>query len=94
MILPASRRPDRSHLAQTGTQAEVAGDAEDKAVEESGWAAGWEDDGQSAREGYPCAVERVVSWSFFMCYLLGIPVYFRIAKAMPVMVSFENFFSS
>jgi len=44
MVLPARRRPDRRHLAQTGADAEVAGDAEDEAVEESGWAAGWEHD--------------------------------------------------
>jgi hypothetical protein len=48
MILPARRRPDRSHLAQTRADAEVAGDAEDEAVEESGRAAGGEDDGEGA----------------------------------------------
>ena len=57
MILPASRRPNRSHLAQTRAYAKVAGDAEDEAVEESGWAAGGEDDGEGACEGYPCAGE-------------------------------------
>lgn len=60
MILPAGRRPDRSHLAQTRAYAEVAGDAEDEAVEECRWAAGGEDDGKSACEGYPCAAGRVV----------------------------------
>jgi hypothetical protein len=64
MILPARRRPDRSHFAQTRADAEVAGDAEDEAVEESGWAAGGKDDGEGACEGYPGAVEGgAVSWS-------------------------------
>ena len=93
MILPARRRPNGRHLAQTRAYAEVAGDAEDEAVEESNWAAGGEDDGESACEGYPCAVERVVSWYFFI-WMFEILIYFRIAKAMPVMVNFENFFSS
>jgi hypothetical protein len=64
MILPARRRPNRSHLAQTRTYAEVAGDTEDEAVEESGRAAGGEDDGEGACEGYPGAVlVGIVSWS-------------------------------
>jgi hypothetical protein len=62
MILPSSRRPDRSHLAQTRTYAEVAGGVEDEAVEERGWTTGGEHDCERACEGYPCAVERVVSW--------------------------------
>jgi hypothetical protein len=101
MILPSSCRPDRSHLAQTRAYAEVAGDAEDEAVEESGWAAGGEDDGEGACEGYPCAVGKSCQ-SAFLCLDverfgdLGSEalIYFRIAKAMPVMVNFENFFSS
>lgn len=56
MVLPARRRPDRCHLAQTRAYAEVAGDAEDEAVEESGGATGGEDDGEGACEGYPSAV--------------------------------------
>ena len=57
MIPPARLRPNGRHLAQTRTCAEVASDAEDEAVEESGWAAGGEDDGEGACEGYPCAGE-------------------------------------
>ena len=45
MILPTRRRPNRCHLAQTRAYAKVAGDAEDEAVKESGWATGREDDG-------------------------------------------------
>lgn len=45
MVLPTSRWPNSSQLAQTGRQAEVTQDTKDEAIEESNGATRWENNG-------------------------------------------------
>jgi len=66
MIPPARLRPNGRHLAQTRTCAEVASDAEDEAVEESGWTTGGEDNGEGACEANLVLLIRDVSRSFIV----------------------------
>jgi hypothetical protein len=55
MVLPSSRRPDRSHLPKTSSNSKVASDTKEEAVKERCRASRRQDDRQCAREGNPSA---------------------------------------
>lgn len=90
MILSTSGWPDRSHLSHTGGDTEVAEHAENKAVKEGYWTTRWQDNHERAGKSDPGAGgrEKIVGILVFIA-----SPYLRMANAMPIIVSLENFFS-